>query len=164
MLFWPLFFLSPAVASPTWCEQAPSSTAGSFGWGLAITRPRLGAGGTGGAAASPPSPGSSAAGICVAQRAGRRLPGAQRWAAAAAAAGAEGPGHGCALLGGAAGGRAAHLWSQRFLLPLTDSQHPVAAWSPELISMRKGPPRTERCSRSSLQSCHTHPGFLSALP
>lgn len=157
--------------SPTWSEQAPSST-GSFGCRLLFpvrssaqavqTRPRR----------------TKAArnGICVAQKAWRRLPAAPHRHPTATPAPrpparlrlpnrrrSQEEEHVCVLLPVTAGGRLAYLWSQRFLLRLTDSKDPFAAWSLELICMRKGPPRAERCSRSSLQSCHTHTGCLSAL-
>lgn len=59
-------------------------------------------------------------------------------------------------LAAAAGGRCAYLWSQRFLLRLTDSQDPFAAWSPALICMRKGPPRTEMQPQQLAELSHSH--------
>lgn len=178
-----LFVISAAVlprsfsCSPTWSEQAPSST-GSFCWHL-IFSIRSSAQAEQPGQPRPRRTKAARNGIRVARKARRRLPGAQRRHPTATPAsrppaqlcfpnrrksrGGEKKTHACMALPVTAGGRVAYLWSQRFLLRLTDSQDPFAAWSLELISMRKGPPRTERCSRSSLQSCHTHPGFLSAL-
>lgn len=168
-------FLSRSFScSPTWSEQAPSST-GSFCWRLIFSiRSLAQAVQTG--QTCPRRTKAVRNGICVAQKARRRLPGAQHWHPTTTPASrpaaqlcflncrkSRGEKHACMALPVTAGGRLAYLWSQRFLLRLTDSQDPFAAWSLELISMRKGPPRTERCSRSSLQSCHTHTGFFSAL-
>lgn len=172
------FLPRSSSCSPTWSEQAPSST-GWFLLAFNIFHPKLSAGGTDGADVSPPYKGSEEQDLRCTES-----PETPSWSSALASdrdAGFPAPLHGsvfpelpqksrwgggkhaCTALPVTAGGRLAYLWSQRFLLRLTDSQDPFAAWSLELISMRKGPPRTERCSRSSLQSCHTHPGFLSAL-
>lgn len=123
-----------------------------------------------------PHPGAVRSGMCAAgsrlgtalEPPGNRLgsawepPGSRR-AGASPAPREQGQSRGCVALAVTAGGSLAYLWSQRFLLRLSDSQDAVAAWSLELICMRQGPPRSEGCSRSSLQSCHTHTGSVSAL-